>query len=94
MRLRLALLTLVVVCAVTLVSAQHNARRFFAQLEQEQNRQSQLDIEYGQLQLEQSTWALHSRVERIATERLHMRPLDPRRTQLVPVPAGDSIAER
>jgi len=94
MRASLVLLGLVVVCAVALVSAQHNARRLFAALEQEQTRQSQLDIEYGQLQLEQSTWALHSRVERIATERLHMHPLDPRRTQLVPVPAGDSIAER
>ena len=94
MRTNLFLLVIAVSCAVALVSAQHNARRLFGQLEQEQNRQKQLDIEYGQLQLEQSTWALHSRVERIATEHLRMRPLDPRRTQLVPVPASDAIAQR
>jgi cell division protein FtsL len=94
MRLNLLLLALLVSCAVALVSAQHRARRLFVQLEQEQNRQKQLDIELGQLQLEQSTWGLHSRVEHIATERLHMRPLDVRRTQLVPVPASDAIAER
>jgi cell division protein FtsL len=94
MKANLVLLALVVTCAVALVSARHAGRRLFSQLEQEQNRQSQLDIEHGQLQLEQSTWALHSRVERIAIERLHMRPLDPRKTQLVPVPDGDSIAER
>jgi len=94
MRANLVLLALVVGCALALVSTQHKARRLVTQLEQEQSRQKQLDIEYGQLQLEQSTWALHSRVERIATERLHMRPLDPRRTQLVPSPGGDSVAER
>jgi cell division protein FtsL len=32
----------------------------------------QLDVEYGQLQLEMSTWATHPRVEKIARDRLHM----------------------
>ena len=32
----------------------------------------QLDIEYGQLQLELSTWANHPRIEKIARDRLHM----------------------
>jgi cell division protein FtsL len=31
-----------------------------------------LDIEWGQLQLEQSTWATHGRVERLAHDELHM----------------------
>jgi len=31
-----------------------------------------LDIEYGQLQLELSTWATHPRIEKIARDRLHM----------------------
>jgi cell division protein FtsL len=29
-------------------------------------------VEWGQLQLEQGTWATHSRVERIARKKLHM----------------------
>jgi cell division protein FtsL len=32
----------------------------------------QLDIEYGQLQLELSTWATHPRIEQIARDRLRM----------------------
>lgn len=94
MRLNLALTALVVLCAIGLVRAQDRARRLFAQFEQEQNHEKQLRIEHEQLQLEQSTWAQHSRVERVATERLHMRPIDPHRIQLVPVPADDSIAQR
>ena len=31
-----------------------------------------LDIEWGQLQLEQSTWATHGRVERVARDELRM----------------------
>jgi cell division protein FtsL len=31
-----------------------------------------MNVEWGQLQLEQGTWATHSRVERIARRRLHM----------------------
>jgi cell division protein FtsL len=94
MRLNLLLLACIVLCALALVSSQHRARRLFAQFEQEQNREKQLNVEHGQLQLEQSTWAMHSRVERIATDRLHLRPLDPRRTQLVTVPSDDPIAQR
>jgi cell division protein FtsL len=33
-----------------------------------------LDVEWGQLQLEQSTWATHTRVEQIARDKLGMRP--------------------
>ena len=43
----------------------------------------QLDVEWGQLQLEQSTWAMHARVERVARDRLHMGAPDAKRTQVV-----------
>ena len=34
----------------------------------------QLEVEWGQLQLEQSTWAAHARIEKLAREKLAMRP--------------------
>jgi cell division protein FtsL len=66
------LLLIVVVCALGVVTSQHRGRKLFQDLEQEQERARQLDVEFGQLQLELSTWATHPRVEKIARERLHM----------------------
>jgi cell division protein FtsL len=71
-RLNMFLLLIVVVCALGVVTSQHRARKLFQSLEGEQERVRQLDVEYGQLQLEMSTWATHPRVEKIARDRLHM----------------------
>ena len=88
MRLNLLLLVVLALSALLVVSAQHKARRLHAALEQERARARHLEVEYGRLQLEQSTWAMHARIERIAGERLGMRPIDTRRHVLVPAPAG------
>ena len=95
-RLNLLLLALLTVCALGLVTSQHRARKLFAELEQEQERARALEVEYGQLQLEQSTWAMHARVEKIAARSLRMGAPPPRRVQIVeqaatmiqPGPAG------
>ncbi|MCE1238783.1 MAG: cell division protein FtsL [Azonexaceae bacterium] len=71
-RLNLVLLLIVVMCALGTVTAQHRARKLFQALEGEQERVRQLDVEYGQLQIEMSTWATHPRIEKIARERLRM----------------------
>lgn len=71
-RLNMLLLILAVACALGAVTSQHRARKLFQQLEAEQERSRQLDIEYDQLQLELSTWANHPRIEKIARERLKM----------------------
>ncbi|HYT84967.1 MAG TPA: cell division protein FtsL [Burkholderiales bacterium] len=75
-RLKLILLLALTACALGLVTSQHRARKLFGELEQEQERSRQLGVEYGQLQLEASTWAVHARVERIAGRQLHMRVPD------------------
>ena len=67
------LASLLVVCALALVTSQHRARQLFSELTQQQELARQIDVEWGQLQLEQSTWAMHARVEKIATGRLQMR---------------------
>ncbi len=82
-RINLILLALLTACALGLVTSQHQARKLFAELEHEQNLAKQLEVEWGQLQLEQSTWAMHARVEKVARERLHMSVPDARRTQVV-----------
>jgi cell division protein FtsL len=87
MRLNLLLLAIVAVCAVGLVTSQHKARKLWMDLEREQARARALDVEWGQLQLELSTWGLHARVERLAAARLGMRAPEARRTQIVEQPA-------
>jgi len=67
------LVALAVVSALGVVAAQHQARKLFSELEREQTRAHGLEVEWGQLQLEQSTWAAHARVEKIARERMGMR---------------------
>ena len=72
LRFNMILLLAAVICALGVVTSQHRARKLFQDLEGEQERVKQLDVEYGQLQLEMSTWATHPRIEKIARERLHM----------------------
>lgn len=73
LRLNLVLMLIAVACALGTVSSNHRARKLFAEIEREQVRMRDLDVEWGQLQLEQSTWAGHARVESVAREKLHMK---------------------
>lgn len=81
--MNLILLAALTACALGLVTSQDRTRKLFAELEREQERAKKLDVEWGQLQLEQSTWAMHARVEKIARERLRMSVPDAKRTQVV-----------
>ena len=72
-RLNLILMLVAVACALSAVTSNHRARKLFTELEREQNRMRELEVEWGQLQLEQSTWAAHARVEKIARDRLGMK---------------------
>jgi len=82
-RLNLLFVVVLTACALGLVTSQHQARKLFGELEQEQERSRQLGVEYGQLQLEASTWAVRARVERIASRQLHMHVPDAKRLQIV-----------
>jgi len=69
------LLTLVfavvcVVSALALIYTKHESRKLFIELEQLTTERDELNIEWGQLQIEQSTWATHARIEHVATEEL------------------------
>jgi len=82
-RLNLVLLVVLVACALSLVTSRHQARRLFVELERAQAAARGYDTEYGQLQLEQSTWGMPARVEKIAREQLRMQLPTPARTEIV-----------
>ncbi|HJQ62406.1 MAG TPA: cell division protein FtsL [Burkholderiales bacterium] len=83
-RLNFVLFGVLIACALALVTAQHKARKLYVDLQNQQELAKRLEVEWGQLQLEQQTWATHGRVEQIATEKLNMRVPSPARVQLVP----------
>lgn len=87
-KLNLVLLGILLVCALGLVTSQHKSRKLFTELEREQERSRALEVEFGQLQLEASTWGLHARVEKIANVSLGLRAPDPRRVRVVEAPAS------
>ena len=83
-RVNLLLLAVLVLCALSLVTSRHQARKLFVELEREQARARAYETEFGQLQLEQSTWAMPVRVEKIARVELKMLLPGPRRVEVVP----------
>jgi len=82
-KVNLVLLAALVACALSLVTSRHQARKLFVELEREQALARSYEIEYGQLQLEQSTWGTPARVERIAREQLKLRTPDASHVQLI-----------
>ena len=69
----LSVLLLSFVCsAIALVYTRHESRKLFVELEQLTTERDELNIEWGQLQIEQSTWATHARIEKVAVEELSL----------------------
>ncbi|ARO86442.1 cell division protein FtsL [Nitrosospira lacus] len=82
-RINILLTLILIACALSVVTSQHKARKLFVELEREQEQAGRLAVEWGQLQLEQSTWAMHTRIEKIAMGQLHMQVPDASRVQVV-----------
>ncbi len=76
MKLQLTLLSglilAVVLSAVAVVYSKHQSRKLFVELQALYQQIDELDIEWGRLQLEQSTWSSHGRIEEIARKKLNM----------------------
>lgn len=73
----------VIVSALSVVALQHKARKLFVELQKEKERAHQMEVEWGQLQLEQSTWAMSARVENIASAKLQMQILQGGQTHIL-----------
>ena len=67
------LLVALMVCALSVVTSQHKARKMYIEFQKEKESAQKMEVEWGQLQLEQSTWATPARVERIAVQQLKMQ---------------------
>jgi cell division protein FtsL len=65
------------------IYCKHRAREMFIELEQLNARRDNLEIEWGQLQLEQSAWSTQAFVERVATSKLHMAMPPPKEIEIV-----------
>jgi cell division protein FtsL len=84
MLIALPLLWLAVLAsAVTVVYVRHQARNLFTELERLSDERDELNIEWGQLQLEQSAWSNHGFVERVASDKLKMTLPQPSEVRIV-----------
>jgi cell division protein FtsL len=86
---RLLTVTVVVLWTAVLFSAagaiysKHRARELFVSLERMNRERDTIEIEWGQLQLEQSAWSTHAFVERVASAKLHMQSPPPKEIELI-----------
>jgi len=58
--------------AVATTYVQHYRRMQFVELRKLELERDTRQVEWGQLKLEQSTWATHERIERLALEKLDL----------------------
>ena len=74
----------VVISAVATVYAKHESRKLYSELQLLQRERDRIEMEWGQLQIEQSTWSTHARVERMAREEIGMGEPRPEQLRMLP----------
>ncbi len=62
----------VAISALAIIYSTHLSRQFFGELQNLKTQRNDLEVEWGQLLLEQSTWTAQFRIERLAIEQLGM----------------------
>jgi cell division protein FtsL len=87
-KINAVLLAMLLTCALLLVTSQHQARKSFIALERAQALARKHEVEWNQLQLEQTQLAKHSRIDAVARRELRMQAVTPERTLYLPAPAG------
>jgi cell division protein FtsL len=76
----------VVGSAVWVANTRHQARQLFVELEALNRERDRLQVDWGRLQLEQSAWAAHPRIESLASERLQLDLPDQRSVVMIAEP--------
>ena len=84
-RLNVLLLVALLICALVLVNTQYQARHLFIEVERSQTEARQLEVEWSQLQLDQSNLGKHERIQASATKDLNMVPVTAERTQYLTI---------
>jgi cell division protein FtsL len=85
-RLSILCAILLVLSALSLVSAQYRAQQLFVDLDRARAQSRKLDIDWRQLQLDQTNYSKSSLIETAAVRDLHMQHPSPARTQIIAVP--------
>lgn len=81
--LLVVLWVLVLISAIGVVYSTYLSRQFFNELESLKREENELQVEWGQLLLEKSTWSGQVRVERLAQKKLNMHSPDPAAVTMV-----------
>ena len=82
-RLNLLLLAALVASAFVMIRTAYEGRRLYAALDRAKSELVQLEADHKRLDAERQAQATHLRVERVAREKLAMRPATPALTQYV-----------
>ena len=69
--------------ALGCVTAKHEARKLFTELQVLIVERDRLEVDWGRLQIEQSAWSTHARVEQLARKKMKMRDPDAGQTRLI-----------
>jgi len=64
----------VMASAIGSIYAKHESRKLFTELQRLNVERDKMEVEWGQWQIEQSTWSTYARVEQLARENMKMRP--------------------
>jgi cell division protein FtsL len=77
------LLVATIATAISAAYAKHQSRKLFIELQGLQAERDAMNVEWGQLQLEQSTHTTHGKVENAARERLGMQIPGPQQVTIL-----------
>ena len=81
----------VLASALGVIWSKHESRTAFIAVQRLQAERDRLDIEWGRLKLEQSTWSSHGRVEQAARSNLKM--IIPPVNDVIPVACAGCVAQ-
>jgi cell division protein FtsL len=73
----------VLASAAGAVYVKHRSRELFVELERVNRERDRLEMEWGRLQLEQSSFSTHAFVENVAATNLNMRTPPPKQIEVV-----------
>lgn len=59
--------------AIASVYVKHEARKRFTELQALSTERDRMEVDWGRLQIEQSTWSTYARVEQVAREQMNMQ---------------------
>ena len=72
-----------VASAIAAVYAKHESRKLFTELQVLIVERDRMEVEWGRLQIEQSTWSTYARVEQLAREDMKMHTPEPEQIRLL-----------